>query len=489
MSTSALDLLSLFHPQYHNSKNAKLQKAVDTYTSALRAKGLNKDSPADKVSAYIKEFAASHPELACELMHAPIADAKMEAERRGAIATGNNQFLKDQQVVWDSLAAAKAGSVLTLADFAKYADEHPEVRSALHRLKTTVASAGAGSGKAHKRPMRVSVTGAAGAISYSILFRIAAGEMLGHDQPVILQCLELPQAMKALEGVAMELRDCAFPLLADIELADKPEVGFKDTEFAMLVGARPRGPGMERGDLLKVNAKIFSEQGAALNKVAARNVRVTVVGNPANTNCLIAMHNAPDLPAENFTAMTRLDHNRALGMLALKTNSAVDKIERLAIWGNHSPTMYTDLSHTTVDGQWAKKLVDDKWIVDTYIPEVGQRGAAIIKARGASSAASAASAAIDHVHDWVLGTNGKWTSMAVPSDGSYGIDEGLIYSIPVICEGGEYHRISNIPIDKFSAERMEKTRLELVGERDAVKELLPERKIAKFTAPTTKFAK
>jgi malate dehydrogenase len=326
-----------------------------------------------------------------------------------------------------------------------------------------------------KKPVRVAVTGAAGQIGYSLLFRIASGEMLGKDQPVILQMLELPveKAQAALKGVMMELEDCAFPLLTGMVGTDDPEVAFKDVDIALLVGARPRGPGMERKDLLLENAKIFTAQGAALNKVANRSVKVLVVGNPANTNAYIAMKSAPDLPAKNFTAMLRLDHNRALSQLAGKANVAVADIEKLVVWGNHSPTMYPDYRFALVKGEALKtKINDEAWNKDTFIPKVGKRGAAIIEARGLSSAASAANAAIDHIHDWVLGTNGKWVTMGIPSDGSYGIPEGVMYGVPVTCANGEYKRVEGLEVDAFSRERMDFTLAELEEERSGVVHLL-----------------
>ncbi len=326
-----------------------------------------------------------------------------------------------------------------------------------------------------KPAMRVAVTGAAGQIGYALLFRIASGEMLGKDQPVILQLLEIPdeKAQKALQGVMMELDDCAFPLLAGMSAHSDPSTAFKDADIALLVGARPRGPGMERKDLLQVNAQIFTAQGKALNEVASRDVKVLVVGNPANTNAYIAMKSAPDLPAKNFTAMLRLDHNRALSQLAAKTGKAVADIEKLVVWGNHSPTMYPDTRFATIGGQPAQALINDPaWIVDTFIPTVGKRGAAIIAARGLSSAASAANAAIDHIHDWVLGTNGKWVTMGVPSDGSYGIPEGIVYGVPVTTANGEYTRVTGLEIDAFSRERMDFTLNELLEERDGVADLL-----------------
>jgi len=325
-----------------------------------------------------------------------------------------------------------------------------------------------------KQPVRVAVTGAAGQIGYALLFRIASGEMLGKDQPVILQMLELPleKAQAALKGVMMELEDCAFPLLAGMVGTDDPRVAFKDADIAMLVGARPRGPGMERKDLLLENAKIFTEQGKALNDVASRNVKVLVVGNPANTNAYIAMKSAPDLPAKNFTAMLRLDHNRALSQLANKAGVAVADIDKLAVWGNHSPTMYPDYRFVKVDGQSIAGSVDDAWNRDTFIPKVGKRGAAIIEARGLSSAASAANAAIDHIRDWVLGTNGRWVTMGIPSDGSYGIPQDVMYGFPVVCENGKYKMVKDLDIDAFSRERMTLTLNELEEERAGVAHLL-----------------
>ena len=326
-----------------------------------------------------------------------------------------------------------------------------------------------------KPAMRVAVTGAAGQIGYALLFRIASGEMLGKDQPVILQLLEIPdeKAQKALQGVMMELDDCAFPLLAGMTAHSDPRTAFKDADVALLVGARPRGPGMERKDLLQANAQIFTVQGAALNEVASRDVKVLVVGNPANTNAYIAMKSAPDLPAKNFTAMLRLDHNRALSQLSAKAGVAVADIDNLTVWGNHSPTMYPDTRFTTVKGKKIDEIINDQaWNRDTFIPTVGKRGAAIIDARGLSSAASAANAAIDHVRDWVLGSNGKWVTMGVPSDGSYGIPEGIIYGVPVTTANGEYTRVQGLEIDQFSRERMDFTLKELLEERDGVKDLL-----------------
>jgi malate dehydrogenase len=327
-----------------------------------------------------------------------------------------------------------------------------------------------------KAPVRVAVTGAAGQIGYALLFRIASGEMLGKDQPVILQLLEIPdeKAQKALKGVMMELDDCAFPLLAGMEAHSDPAKAFKDTDVALLVGARPRGPGMERKDLLAANAQIFTAQGKALDASAKRSVKVLVVGNPANTNAYIAMKSAPSLPKASFTAMMRLDHNRALSQLATRTGKPVTSVEKLIVWGNHSPTMYPDIRFATVDGKPARQLVNDEgWYRDTYIPTVGKRGAAIIEARGLSSAASAANAAIDHVRDWVLGSNGKWVTMGVASDGSYGIPEDVIYGVPCTTAGGKFEVIKGLEIDEFSRGKMDNTLKELLEERDGVKHLLP----------------
>ena len=326
-----------------------------------------------------------------------------------------------------------------------------------------------------KAPMRVAVTGAAGQIGYSLLFRIANGDLLGKDQPVILQLLEIPdeKAQKALGGVMMELDDCAFPLLASMTAHSDPMTAFKDIDIALLVGARPRGPGMERKDLLSANAQIFTAQGKALNAVAKKTVKVLVVGNPANTNAYIAMKSAPDIPAKNFTAMLRLDHNRALSQLASKLNKPVADIEKLVVWGNHSPTMYPDYRFATINGKSVKDSINDAaWNKDVFIPTVGKRGAAIIEARGLSSAASAANAAIDHVRDWVLGTNGKWVTMGVPSKGEYGIPVEVIYGYPVVCENGEYKMIEGLEIDEFSRERMNHTLNELLEEQAGVKHLL-----------------
>ena len=324
-----------------------------------------------------------------------------------------------------------------------------------------------------KAPVRVTVTGAAGQIGYALLFRIASGAMLGNDQPVILQLLDITPAMEALEGVRMELDDCAFPLLAGVVCTDDPNVGFKNTDYALLVGARPRGPGMERKDLLEANAAIFSVQGKALNDHASRNVKVLVVGNPANTNSLIAQRNAPDLDPRNFTAMTRLDHNRAMTQMAQKTGTTVNDVTNMTIWGNHSATQYPDLFNAKVNGKAAIDLVDQAWYENDFIPTVQQRGAAIIKARGASSAASAANAAIDHMRSWALGTEGNdWVSMGVYSDGSYGIAEGLIYSFPCRCKDGDWEIVQGVEVGEFSRAKMDATAQELTDERDAVAHLL-----------------
>jgi malate dehydrogenase len=326
-----------------------------------------------------------------------------------------------------------------------------------------------------KKPVRVAVTGAAGQIGYALLFRIASGEMLGKDQPVILQLLEIPdeKAQKALKGVMMELQDCAFPLLAGMEAHGDAMTAFKDTDYALLVGARPRGPGMERADLLAANAQIFTAQGKALNAVASRNVKVLVVGNPANTNAYIAMKSAPDLPRKNFTAMLRLDHNRALSQIAAKTGSAVADIEKLTVWGNHSPTMYADYRFATINGKSVKDMINDQdWNANVFLPTVGKRGAAIIEARGLSSAASAANAAIDHMRDWALGTNGKWVTMGIASDGQYGIPKDVMFGFAVTCEGGEYKLVEGLTIDEFSQTCINKTLKELQDEQAGVAHLL-----------------
>jgi malate dehydrogenase len=341
---------------------------------------------------------------------------------------------------------------------------------------STVATArrAMSSSAAAKPPVRVSITGPAGAIGYALCFRVASGQLLGPDQPVILQLIELPHAMNALQGVKMELDDCAFPLLKGVEMTSSLEEGFGDADYALLVGSKPRGPGMERGDLLKDNGAIFTGQGKALNATAKKSVKVIVVGNPANTNCLIAAANAPDIPAENFSAMTRLDHNRAVAQIAQKTNTDQTDLQKLAIWGNHSATQYPDINHATINGNSVMSMINDtEWVRNTFIPDVQQRGAAIIQARGASSAASAANGAIDHIHDWVNGTNGNWVSMAVPSDGSYGIDTGIYYSYPVTCANGAYDIVQGLEIDEYSRTMMDATAKELFEERDMVKDLLP----------------
>jgi len=324
-----------------------------------------------------------------------------------------------------------------------------------------------------KKPVTVTITGAAGNIGYALAFRVASGQMLGSDQPINLNLLEIPAAAAAVQGVVMELNDCAFPTLNKVSASSDAMVAFKDCNFGMLVGARPRGPGMERKDLLLENAKIFSAQGKALDAVAGRDVRILVVGNPANTNSLIAQRNAPSLPPQRFTAMTRLDHNRGLAQLAEKSGAPVAEIKKVIIWGNHAATQYPDLHHATVAGKPALSVVEASWFKDTYIPTVQQRGAAVIKARGTSSAASAAAAALDHVHDWMLGTPaGDWVSMAVASDGSYGIPEGVIYSYPVTCKSGEYSIVQGLAVSDFSREKMQATHRELLEERDGVKDLI-----------------
>ena len=325
-----------------------------------------------------------------------------------------------------------------------------------------------------KQPVRVTVTGATGQIGYALLFRVASGAMLGNDQPVILQLLDITPALDALQGVKMELDDCAFPLLADVVCTDDPNVGFKDADYALMVGARPRGPGMERKDLLEANAAIFSAQGKAIDQVANKAIKVLVVGNPANTNALITQRNAPSIDPRQFTAMMRLDHNRAMTQLAQKTGKTVNDVSNMTVWGNHSSTQYPDLHHAKVGGEAAMGLVDQAWYEDTFIPVVQQRGAAIIKARGASSAASAANAAIDHMRSWALGTEGDdWVSMAVYSDGSYGIEEGLIYSVPCRCSGGDWEIVQGLEVNDFSRARMAATEQELREERDGVSHLLP----------------
>ena len=326
-----------------------------------------------------------------------------------------------------------------------------------------------------KKPVRVAVTGAAGQIGYAILFRIASGEMLGKDQPVVLSLLEVPveKAQQALQGVMMELEDCAFPLLAGMEAHSDPMTAFKDIDYALLIGSRPRGPGMERAELLAVNGEIFTAQGKALNAVASRNVKVLVVGNPANTNAYIAMKSAPDLSRGNFTAMLRLDHNRALSQLAAKTGKPVAAIQKMAVWGNHSPTMYADYRFATIDGASVKDMINDHdWNANTFLPTVGKRGAAIIAARGVSSAASAANAAIDHMRDWALGTGGRWVTMGIPSDGHYGIPKDVMFGFPVTCEAGSYRMVEGLPIDAFSQQCIDKTLKELLDEQAGVAHLV-----------------
>ena len=324
-----------------------------------------------------------------------------------------------------------------------------------------------------KKPLKVTITGAAGNIGYALAFRVAAGDVFGPDQPVILQLMELPMTMGPLGGVGMEMEDCAFPLVHDVVLTDDPKVGFRDTDYALLVGAKPRTKGMERSDLISENARIFSTQGRAINEHASREVRVMVVGNPANTNAMIAAANAPDLPRERFTAMARLDHNRAIGMLAKKTGALPGDVKRMIVWGNHSPTMHTDLTHCTVKGQPAMGLVPEDWYREVMVPTVQRRGAAVIEARGASSAASAAASVVDHVRDWVLGTpEGDWVSMGVHSDGSYGIQEGLVYSFPVTCKAGTYQIVPGLEVTDFGRERMKVTEKELQDERAVVADLL-----------------
>ena len=326
-----------------------------------------------------------------------------------------------------------------------------------------------------KKPVRVAVTGAAGQIGYAILFRIASGEMLGKDQPVVLSLLEVPveKAQQALQGVMMELEDCAFPLLVGMEAHSDPMTAFKDIDYALLIGSRPRGPGMERAELLAVNGEIFTAQGKALNAVASRNVKVLVVGNPANTNAYIALKSAPDLPRSNFTAMLRLDHNRALSQLAAKTGKPVAAIQKMAVWGNHSPTMYADYRFATIDGASVKDMINDHdWNANTFLPTVGKRGAAIIAARGVSSAASAANAAIDHMRDWALGTDGRWVTMGIPSDGQYGIPKDVLFGFPVTCEAGTYRMVEGLPVDAFSQQCIDKTLKELLDEQAGVAHLV-----------------
>eukprot|EP01092_Planopodium_desertum_P010115 TRINITY_DN4447_c0_g3_i2.p1 TRINITY_DN4447_c0_g3~~TRINITY_DN4447_c0_g3_i2.p1 ORF type:complete len:474 (-),score=72.67 TRINITY_DN4447_c0_g3_i2:40-1461(-) len=387
-----------------------------------------------------------------------------------------NQVNDNLEVILDEFSKAGISrSNLTISAWNDLRAKNPTVQSAYQRLLqlTDQYWQEGHLGASAKQPVRVSVTGAAGAIGYQLLYRIASGQMLGADQPIILQCLELTPALKALEGVAMELQDCAFPLLRGIVQTDDLAKGFEGADYVLLVGAKPRGKGMERADLLRDNAKIFAEQGKALNKYANREeVKIVVVGNPANTNAWVAHQHAPDIRPQQFSAMTRLDHNRGIGLLSEKTGVPVNKITRFAIWGNHSKTQYPDISHTQIDGSWASKTLDSAWVKNEFIPRVQDRGAEIIKARGASSAASAASSAIDHMRSWELGSYGQWVSMGVFSDGSYGTEPGLYYSFPCVCEGGNYTIVQNIPIDKFSADMMEKTNKELFDERQQVISLL-----------------
>jgi malate dehydrogenase len=389
----------------------------------------------------------------------------------------SDPVLSETRKIVQNLEKAGVLDKLNFENFQEAVSKNAELAAAVNNLRSYADAVNKvdkeGRLIVSKEPVRVTVTGASGQIGYALLFRIASGEMLGKDQPVILQLLELTPAMQALAGVVMELQDCAFPLLKGIVTSDQPKKAFEGADYAVLVGAKPRSKGMERGDLLKANAEIFKVQGQAIDTVAKKSVKVLVVGNPANTNAMITSHFAPSINPRQITAMTRLDHNRGLAQLAEKTGAAVTDITRFAIWGNHSATQYPDVSHTLIKGKPAREVIkDEKWIRETFIPVVQQRGAAIINARGASSAASAANAAIDHIHDWVLGTQGAWTSMAVPSDGSYGVDKNLWYSFPVVCSKGDYTIVSNIPIDPFSKEKMEATRKELIAERDAVKDLL-----------------
>jgi len=407
---------------------------------------------------------------------------------------GNNSDLDlNQKVMFERLmrenpsivqATVKAAESLSMTgvdapsyeDITSLAQHNTNIKAALDYTKTAVGAALRASSVAQPAlpPVRVAVTGAAGAIGYSLVYRIASGEMLGPHQPVILQLVEIEPMMSKLQGVVMELLDCAFPLLAGVETASSVEKGFANVDYALLVGSKPRSKGMERGDLLNANGKIFVAQGKALNDFASRDVKVVVVGNPANTNCLIAANNAPDLGPEQFTALTRLDHDRALAQVADKIGCHTTEIERLCIWGNHSATQYPDLSHATVGGKRVKDIIgDEEWIRKTFIPTVQKRGAAIIEARGASSAASAGNAAMMHMRDWVAGTNDQWTSMAIPSDNTYGVGAGVYYSYPVVCASGSYSKVYDVPVDPFSAEMMEATRQELFQERDMVRALLP----------------
>jgi len=389
----------------------------------------------------------------------------------------NDPIVSETRKIASALEKAGVLEKLSYEKFQQVVSSNPEVAKSVNNLRSYVNAFNKGEKDGRviisKEPVRVTVTGASGQIGYALLFRIASGQLLGADQPVILQLLELPGAIQALQGVVMELQDCAFPLLRGIVSTDNVNKAFEGADYAVLVGAKPRSKGMERGDLLKANALIFKDQGQAIDTAAKKSVKVLVVGNPANTNAMITSHFAPSINPRQITAMTRLDHNRGLAQLSEKTGAHVTEIKRFAIWGNHSATQYPDISHTQIKGKWAKDVIhDDKWVRETFIPTVQQRGAAIIAARGASSAASAASSAVDHIHDWVHGSHGEWTSMAVPSDGSYGVDKGIWFSFPVVTKGGEYTIVNNVPIDPFSKEKLEVTRKELIAERDAVKDLL-----------------
>jgi malate dehydrogenase len=408
-----------------------------------------------------------------------LGEVKYDAEEAKSDAA--DPYSREQRKLRQLLSAAPG--VQTAEQLVAYAEANPEVKATMQRL-TEISAAVEGNtyaarldALADKAPVKVAVTGASGAIGYSLLFRIASGQMLGPNQPVELQLLELEPAMKSLEGVAMELNDCAFPLLRGIKQTTDAQVAFEGADYACLVGAKPRSKGMERGDLLQANAAIFKVQGQALNSVANRTVKVGVVGNPANTNAMITSHFAPNIPTQQITAMTKLDHTRGLAQLAEKTGCNTADIENFCIWGNHSATQYPDISHAKIvrgahAGKDIKSAVDAKWVSDNFIPTVQQRGAAIIAARGASSAASAASAAIDHMRDWALGSNGQWTSMAICSNGEYGVDKGIWYSYPVVCDGGQYAVVGGLPVDKFSQGRMEATRKELLEEKKAVSSLL-----------------
>jgi malate dehydrogenase len=431
--------------------------------------------------AYSTPSAPAGSKPAEKLTGVKVSQAVLEKLQARRAETKNDPILKGVKVVLE--AAQKAGiAEINAQTFAELVGKDKTAAEAVRTMKQIADKAfknkaGAGAIATVKEPVRVAVTGAAGAIGYALVYRIASGEMLGKDQPVILQLLELTPALKSLEGVVMELKDCAFPLLRGVIQTDETNKAFANADYALLVGAKPRTKGMERGDLLKENGKIFSVQGKALNDSASKDVKVVVVGNPANTNAMITSHFAPKIPKNNITAMTRLDHNRGIAQIAENVNCQVTDITRFAIWGNHSATQYPDVTHALIKGKSAKAVInDEKWIREKFIPDVQQRGAAIIAARGASSAASAANAAIEHIRDWVHGTNGDWNSMAVPSDGSYGVDTGLWYSFPVVCENASYNIVGNVPIDEFSAQKMEATRKELLAEREAVASLLSGKK-------------